>query len=344
MREPLEEIKKAADRSAALTQQLLAFSRKQVQISTVLDLNSVIRDAEKMLRRMIGEDIELITDLQEELKCVEADPGQLHQVLMNLAVNARDAMPRGGKLRIETREVTISEERGKTRGSNHPGTYILCAVTDTGEGMTEEVLQHIFEPFYTTKEQGKGTGLGLAVVHGVINQNKGHIRVESEPGRGTRFEIYLPSIEPDAEPATRATQHLPAPRGGETILLVEDEDALRGFSLKVLRNCGYTVLEAAKGEEAIEIFETSNVPIDLLITDVVMPGMGGRVLAEQILAQHPETKVIYMSGYTDDAVMRHGIARDEVAFLAKPFSPSQLARRVYEVLNGRIERSAAASR
>jgi CheY-like chemotaxis protein len=288
-----------------------------------------------MLRRMIGEDIELVTDLQEGLNWVQADAGQLQQVLMNLAVNARDAMPQGGKLHIETRDVIISEERAKACGSSHSGRHVMWAVTDTGEGITEEVLQRIFEPFYTTKGPGKGTGLGLAVVHGVITQHNGHFRVESEPGRGTRFEICLPSIEPEAQAVEPAYQQRPAPRGGETILFVEDEDALRGVGLKVLRNCGYTVLEAANGEEAIELLQTSNVPIDLLITDVVMPGMGGRVLAEKIRAQRPEIKVIYMSGYTDGAVMRHGIARDEVAFLAKPFSPNELARRVHAVLNTR---------
>ncbi|GMW02198.1 MAG: hypothetical protein AMXMBFR84_33340 [Candidatus Hydrogenedentota bacterium] len=331
-RELLEEIRKAGYRSASLTRQLLALSRKQILAPEVLDLNDVVRDTERMLCRVIGEDIDLATVLHPELGSVKADPGQLEQILLNLAVNARDAMPQGGKLTIETNNVILGEDYTRFHADVQPGRYVMLAVSDTGVGMTEEVKRHLFEPFFTTKETGKGTGLGLAVVHGIVKQSEGSIEVYSEPGVGTSFKIYLPRVE-QAAPTGKTWPGLgPAPRGTETLLLVEDEDAVRALTRFTLQQCGYTVLEASRGEDALRVAGNHRKPIQLLITDVVMPGMGGRVLAERLLSLHPEMKVLYLSGYTNDAVVRHGILHEEVNFLQKPFSPSALAHRVREVL------------
>ncbi|MGE3578344.1 MAG: MEDS domain-containing protein [Vicinamibacterales bacterium] len=330
-RELLDEIRKAGQRSASLTRQLLAFSRKQVLAPKVLDLNDVVRDAEKMLRRFIGEDIHLVTTLDPGIGSVRADPGQLEQALLNLAVNARDAMPQGGRLAIETRNVVLGED-ARPHADVRPGRYVMLTVTDTGVGMTDEVKRHLFEPFFTTKEPGRGTGLGLAVVHGIVRQSGGAVEVHSEPGVGTSFKIYLPRVEQTA-PSGKSWQDLgPAPRGTETLLLVEDEDAVRALARFSLRQCGHTVLEASHGEEAIRVATDHRETIHLLVTDVVMPGMGGRVLAERLLSLHPEMKVLYLSGYTDDAVVRHGILHEEVNFLQKPLSPAALAHRVREVL------------
>lgn len=331
-RELLEEIRKAGERSASLTRQLLAFSRKQVLAPKVLDLNNVVRDTEKMLRRVIGEDIELTTVLHPQLGSVKADPGHLEQVLLNLAVNARDAMPQGGKLTIETNNVVLGEDYARSHVVLQPGEYVMLKVTDTGIGMTEEVKRRLFEPFFTTKGSGKGTGLGLAVVHGIVKQSDGAIEVHSEPGVGTSFEIYLPRVE-NVAPAEKSLAGLSsAPRGTETLLLVEDEDAVRALSRFTLQQCGYTVLEASHGEEAIRVARDHPETIHLLVTDVVMPGFGGRVLADRLLSLHPEMKVLYLSGYTDDAVVRHGILHEEVNFLQKPFSPNALAHQVRAVL------------
>jgi PAS domain S-box-containing protein len=331
-REMLQEILKAVERSASLTRQLLAFSRKQVLAPKVLDLNDVVRETEKMLRRVIGADIHLTTTMHSQLGSVKADSGQLEQVLLNLAVNARDAMPQGGKLTIETNNVDLDEDYARSHADVRPGRYVMLAVTDTGIGMTEEVKRRLFEPFFTTKGPGYGTGLGLAVVHGIVKQSDGTIEVYSEPGMGTSFKIYLPRVE-QAAPTAKSWPGLgPAPRGTETLLLVEDDDAVRALARFTLQQCGYTVLEAIDGEEAIRVATNHREKIHLLVTDVVMPGMGGRVLAEQLLTLHPEMKVLYLSGYTDDAVVRHGILHEEVNFLQKPFSTNALAHQVHNVL------------
>lgn len=331
-REILQQILKAAERSGSLTRQLLAFSRKQVLAPKVLDLNDLVRTTEKMLRRVIGEDIQLTATLHPQLGRVKADPGQLEQVLLNLAVNARDAMPQGGRLTIETNNVVLGEDYARSHSDVRPGHYTMLAVTDTGIGMTEEVKRRLFEPFFTTKGPGKGTGLGLAVVHGIVKQSDGSIEVYSERGVGTSFKVYLPRVEEAGSGGKSRPGLGPAPHGTETILLVEDEDAVRALTRFTLQRCGYTVLEASHGEEAIRVATNHRETIHVLVTDVVMPGMGGRVLAERLLSLHPEMKVLYLSGYTDDAVVRHGILHEEVNFLQKPFSPTALAHRVREVL------------
>jgi PAS domain S-box-containing protein len=331
-RELLEEISKAGTRSASLTRQLLAFSRQQVLAPKVLDLNDVVRDTERMLRRVIGEDIQLSATLHPRLGRVKADPGQMEQVLLNLAVNARDAMPQGGRLTIETSNVVLDEDYAHAHADARPGPYVMLAVTDTGIGMTEAVKRHLFEPFFTTKEPGKGTGLGLAVIHGIVKQSDGAIEVYSEPGVGTSFKIYLPRVDEAASTVTSRPILGPAPRGTETVLLVEDEDAVRALTRFTLQRFGYTVLEASDGDEAIRVAEHHPEAIHLLVTDVVMPGMGGRVLADRLLSRYPGMKVLYLSGYTDDAVVRHGVLHEDVDFLQKPFSPNALAHHVRAVL------------
>ena len=329
----VQEIRNAAEWSATLTRRLLAFSRKQVLVPKVLSLNDVIRDTETMLRRMIGEDVELVTVLDSRLDKVKADPGQLEQILLNLAVNARDAMPQGGKLIIETNNIELDEDYAQYHAGVQPGRYVMLTVTDSGVGMSEETKRQIFEPFFTTKGQGQGTGLGLAVVLGVVKQNPGHIEVNSELERGTSFKIYLPPVESTA--GTADGFHEPARRlqGTETILLVEDEAVLRNATRQVLQRYGYTVLEAENGDEALDVAARYRETIHLLVTDVVMPGLGGRVLAERLLALRPDVKVLFLSGYTDDAIVRHGVAQDQVAFLQKPFSPVSLGKKVRAVLD-----------
>jgi PAS domain S-box-containing protein len=324
------EMVKAGERAAALVRRLLAFSRKSVLADRVLDLNAVVAGLEGMLRRLLGEDVELATHLQPGPGFVRADPGQLEQALLNLAVNARDAMPRGGRLTVEAREV----ELGGDQAGGRPGRYARLAVRDTGCGMTPEVKAHLFEPFFTTKGPGQGTGLGLAMVHGFVQQSGGHVEVESEPGAGTTFRLYLPRAEGPAA-AGRPHPGVPAARrGSETVLLAEDEAAVRTLGRHALRAAGYTVLEAAGGAEALRLAGGYLRPIHLLVTDLVMPGVGGRELAVRLAAVHPEARVLYVSGYTDDAVVRHGVREGQAPFLPKPFTPADLARKVREVLDG----------
>lgn len=328
-RELIGEIHKAGKRSATLTRQLLAFSRKQVLAPRLLDINSVIVEMEKMLRRMIGEDVVLVTRLGGEAVYVNADPGQLEQVLMNLAVNARDAMPQGGTLTLETQTVELTAARSE----GHPGTYVMVRVADTGCGMSAEVQSRIFEPFFTTKGLGKGTGLGLATVYGIVKQSGGQIEVFSQEGEGSTFVIYLPALPRPGRAA--ATGDLPARStdGQETVLIVEDDTAVRALMSHVLRDAGYRVLEAGRGEDAIALCRTHPDPIDLLLSDVVMPGLGGRLLAERLLTLQPEMRVLFLSGYTDDAIVRHGVLHDQVNFLQKPFSPLTLLQTIRAVID-----------
>lgn len=333
LREKVQEILRAGERSTSLTRQLLTFSRKQVLAPKILNLNDVVYDTEKMLQRLIGEDIHLTTVLHPQLDKVRADPGQVEQVLLNLAVNARDAMPQGGKLSIETRNVRLDPGFSSTYPGDRSGWYVMLAISDTGTGMTEDVRQRIFEPFFTTKETGKGTGLGMAVVHGIVEQSEGHIQVESTPGAGTSFRIYFPRSVGDSHPRSALDGFIRAPKGKETILLVEDEAIVRALSREVLQESGYHVLDAADGDSALRVSEEYDGHIHLLVTDVVMPGMGGPALTERILKAYPEIKVLYVSGYTDDAVVKYGVLHEEVNFLQKPFSPDSLAYKVREVLD-----------
>jgi PAS domain S-box-containing protein len=325
-------IKEAGEQSSALTSQLLAFSKNQFLSPEVININKVIQKVEKMLRRIIGEDVLLSAVLSDTLGSVMADPTQIEQILLNLAVNARDAMPRGGKLTIETQHIELDESYARTHPGVQPGSYVMLAVTDSGEGMSEDIRQHIFEPFFTTKDVGKGTGLGLSVVHGIVKQSEGSIEVYSEVGQGTCFKIYLPQIACSiiTEAPSAETQSIQG--GKETILLVEDEANVREFARHVLSGYGYTILVAGNAKEALRISELHKAPIHLLLTDVAMPETGGRALAEQLQPTRPHMKVLFMSGYTEDAVVRHGILHDQVNFLQKPYSPRALAQRVREVL------------
>lgn len=321
-------IKDAGERSAALTRQLLSFSRKQIVSPELLDLNKIVTNLEKMLHRIIGEDVKLSTTLSAAPASVRADPAQLEQVLMNLAVNARDAMPKGGKLAISTAHCELDAAYARSHPAVQPGAYVLLAVSDTGSGMSPEVQRRIFEPFFTTKGAGKGTGLGLAVVHGVVRQNGGHIVVYSEPEIGTVFKIYLPAAGENhgSHPASAVSQQ--PVHGDETILVVEDEQAVRELTRSILAEHGYTVLDASNGLEALRVAENHAGPIHLLVTDVVMPGLGGRELAERFLTLRPAAKVLHLSGYTDDAIVRHGILQDTVNFLQKPFTAVTLTQKV----------------
>ena len=332
-RAQLEGIKKAADRAAALTQQLLAFSRRQVLAPRLLDLNAVVADMEKMLRRLIGEHIELSTVLAPELGLVKADPGQIEQVIMNLVVNARDAMPVGGKLTIETAQVELDEACARRRTVGTPGPYVMLAVSDTGHGMDEDTRARVFEPFFTTKEKGKGTGLGLAVVYGIINQSGGSVWVYSEPGIGTTFKAYLPKVETASEKPEATTANKRSRRGTETVLFVENDAAVRSLVRDILESNGYVVLEASRAVEALEASQKHGGPIQLLLTDVVMPDFRGQKLADRLKTSRPEAKVLYMSGYTDTAIVQHGLLEPGVAFLQKPFTPEALSRKVREVLD-----------
>jgi signal transduction histidine kinase len=335
LRSELREIRLAGERAAALTRQLLAFSRRQVLQPRTLDLNALVSDVEKMLARLIGEDVALVTRLEPALGSVRADPGQLEQVIMNLAVNARDAMPKGGTLTFETANAVLEADFVSVHPGALPGAHVVLTVTDTGTGMTDEVRSHAFEPFFTTKEKGKGTGLGLATAYGIVKQSGGYITVESEAGRGTTFRIYLPRVEGAAVAPGRATSSSLSPVGTETILLVEDEAGVRRLSLTVLETQGYVVLEAASGDIALQVARAETGPIHLVVTDVVMPGMSGRELWDRLRALRPDSRVLFMSGYTDDAIARHGVLEPGIAFLQKPFTPFSLAQKVRELLDAK---------
>jgi two-component system, cell cycle sensor histidine kinase and response regulator CckA len=334
----LENILKAGDRATALTQQLLTFSRQKVIHPQAVDLNRVIMDLEPMLRRLIGEDIDLEVVTDGRPGAVKADPGQLGQIVMNLVVNARDAMPQGGRLTLKTGPVNFTVGCHNRFGLTPPGAYVLLEVQDAGVGMDEATQAHVFEPFFTTKEPGKGTGLGLSTVYGIVKQSEGYLDLESSPGAGSTFTIYLPRLEGGVEPAKAkipVTAHF---RGEDTILLVEDEDVLRGLLAKFLRLYGYTVLEARHGGEALLTCERHPGPIHLMVTDVVMPQMSGRELADRLAPLRPEMQIIYMSGYTEEALVQHDVADLSVAFLQKPFKPVELARRVRAVLHPPVSR------
>lgn len=330
--ESLNAIGEASERAAALTRQLLGFSRKSMLQPKVLDVNAVIEETGKMLRRLIGEDIHFTTVLAPRLNLVKVDPGQLSQMLMNLAVNARDAMPKGGSLTIETGNVELSADYADTHLDCRPGPHVMLAMTDTGCGMSREVAARIFEPFFTTKEVGKGTGLGLAMVFGIVQQSEGCIHVYSEPGRGSTFRIYLPAVDAQAMEDDR-TEALSDLRGTETILLVEDDDGVRGLARRCLESYGYTVIAASDGREALGIAQAHRGALHLVLTDVVMPTMGGPELAEHLRKQFSQVKVLFTSGYTDDAVVRHGLLSANVSFIQKPYSPKALGAKVRHVLD-----------
>jgi len=333
LKENIEEIQKATERASALVHHLLAFSRRQLMEMKVIDLNSLLTDLDKMLRRIIGEDIELVTYLAEDLGRVKVDPGQMEQVIMNLAVNARDAMPSGGKLTLETANVGLDEAYARNHIAVKTGRYVMLSISDAGVGMTPEVKERVFEPFFTTKEKGKGTGLGLSVVYGIVKQSGGNIWVYSEAGKGTAFKIYLPRVDEPLEEVRRRVEIQEIPRGSEIVLVVEDEEEVRKLAVRVLQRQGYKTLEASAGGEALLICEEQKGTIHLMLTDVVMPKMSGRELADRLLTLHPEMKVLYMSGYTDNAIFHHGVLEKGLHFIQKPFTPAALARKIREVLD-----------
>jgi CheY-like chemotaxis protein len=329
----VEEIKRAGDRAASLTQQLLAFSRKQIIEPKVLHLDSLVAEMHKMLTRLIGEDIALQATTGKSPGSVKVDPGQFQQILMNLVVNARDAMPDGGKVTIETANVDLDEVYCASHPYVTPGRFVMLSVSDTGMGMSGEVKARIFEPFFTTKERGVGTGLGLATTYGAVHQAGGTIEVYSEVGIGTTFKIYLPRVEEEVVEPVEDDQAKVIPGGAETVLVVEDEDTLRTLCERILGDLGYQVMPARNGAEAIALAQGYDDRIDLLLTDVVMPGMNGAELATQLVLHHPEMQVLFMSGYTDDAIGKHGVLDEGVSFIGKPYTPSALARKVREVLD-----------
>ncbi|MGC3959146.1 MAG: response regulator [Verrucomicrobiota bacterium] len=332
LRKHTEQIQKAAERAASLTGQLLAFSRKQVLQPQVLQLNGVVGGLEKMLRRLIGEDIELATVFDPKLGNVKADPGQIEQVIINMVVNARDAMPQGGKLTISTANVTLDQATSFRNRSLPMGEYVMFAISDTGAGMSSEVLSHVFEPFYTTKGVGRGTGLGLATCYGIVCQSHGDIRVYSEVNQGTTFKIYLPRVDAPVTPQNTDPVSNELPAGTESVLIVEDDAEVRRLSVEILAECGYQVQEACDGAAALKLINASS-SFDLMITDVIMPRMSGRELFGKVKDIIPNTRVLFMSGYTDDALAQHGVLEPGLWFIEKPFSPARLARKVREVLD-----------
>lgn len=343
LRKNTEEIQAAAERAASLTGQLLAFSRKQVLQPRIIDLNEIVSGMEKMLRRLIGEDIELCTLFDPDLGHIKADPGQFEQVILNLGVNARDAMPRGGKLTIQTANVALDQRTRFRNRDLEVGEYVMVAITDSGGGMTEEVKSHLFEPFFTTKGVGRGTGLGLATCYGIVCQSGGDIRVYSELNCGTTFKIYFPRVDAPATPIPEETDSDALPEGSESVLIVEDEASVRRLAASVLRGAGYQVQEARDAIEALALIEAKQ-PFDLVITDVIMPKMSGKDLYDKIKVIAPRIKVLFMSGYTDDALAHHGVLGPELHFLEKPFSPSGLARKVREVADSSKNRPRSTSK
>ena len=331
LRSYAEQVSQAATRAAQLTAQLLAFGRKQMLQPSIMDINALVRDAETMLRRLIGEDIELVTDLRPSIGCILADPGQVYQVVLNLVVNARDAMPRGGRIAVATADVTIGEDEARHEMDTKPGDYVMLAVSDTGHGMSPEILAHLFEPFYTTKEVGKGTGLGLSTAYGIVKQSGGHISVESALGHGSTFRVYLPRAEGriNGESAVDPeTVH-----GSETVLLVEDEEVVRQFARSVLEQAGYKVIEAANGQEALRRMQEPGRQVDAVLTDVVMPEMGGRELGEQVARLKPGVPVLYLTGYAEDSTPRDEAIPSGAVCLRKPFKPHELTARIREALD-----------
>ncbi len=329
----IEEIQKGSQRAADLTRQLLAFSRRQVMEMKVLDLNTLLRDLDKMLRRIIGEDIELTTLLANDLGRVKIDPGQIEQVIMNLAVNAKDAMPSGGKLTIETANAVLDESYARNHADVKPGRYVMFSVSDTGVGMTPEVRERLFEPFFTTKQKGRGTGLGLSTVYGIVKQSGGNIWVYSEPGHGTTFKIYLSRVDEPLEQLREKTTREELLRGSETVLVVEDEEKVRQLTVEILGKQGYSVLDASQGDDALAISEKHKGPIHLILVDVVMPGISGTELTKRLAFLRPETKILYMSGYTDNAIVHHGVLEKGVNYIQKPFTIDELTRKVREALD-----------
>jgi CheY-like chemotaxis protein len=328
-----EEILKAADRAAALTNQLLAFSRRQIMQPRIINLNAVIGQTENMLRRLIGEDIQLVMSLGADTGNIRTDPHHIEQAIVNLAVNARDAMPAGGRIIIETSNVQIDETYAKTHMGVKPGEFVMIAVSDTGHGMDSATRQNIFEPFFTTKQRGKGTGLGLATVYGMVKQSGGDIWVYSEPGHGTTFKLYFPRVTEPVSPGLSEDPEPPRHEGGETVMLVEDEAQVRDLTERMLKQLGYSVLAAAHGKEAMDVSRAHPGKISLLVTDVVMPNMSGKQVADALLSSRPGLRVLYLSGYADNTVVHHGVLDSNVDFLSKPFSREALAHKIREILS-----------
>jgi CheY-like chemotaxis protein len=332
LRSDMVEIVKAAEKATALTRKLLAFSRQQVLRPAMVDMNATVEGLRKMIKRLLGEDIELSVHPGEGLWTVSADPTEIERVIMNLVLNSRDAMPEGGRLTIETSNVVIDEEYATAHAETSPGDYVVVAISDTGAGMTREVREKIFEPFFTTKEKGRGTGLGLPSVYGIVKQSGGFVWVYSELGKGTTFKIYLPRAMEVRVPGASTPQRNRTV-GAETILLVEDDDEVRQVASRILRRNGYRVLEAGNGADALRVCENENDPVDLIVTDLVMPEMGGSELAKKIREQQPDARILFTSGYTEDAVVRQSLLQEGEAFIEKPFTPAKLANKAREMLS-----------